>query len=311
MSKTEAYRNPMAGAFRMPDAPSLTMRMLRKSTIAATELKYDQRNFGTTTPMAREDAYLIGLHLRACHDHDLYFDKRIVRPKNYFAGFTSISDLRQEPVADIRDPFHCIMVHLPRRAIDTMTDEAGVARVGDLRHEPGVSTDDPVVRHLLASLLPALMKPEEAQPLFLDHLSSALIAHLAHTYGGMTAIARLPRGGLAPWQERRVKGLMTDTLQEEVPLSRLANECGLSVRHFARAFRRSTGTSPHRWLLQRRVERAGEMLGNQAMSLADVALACGFADQSHFSRVFGAMVGASPGAWRRAIGGRPRSKDHE
>ena len=311
MSKTEAYRNPAAEAFRMPDAPTLTARVLRKSTMAATELKYDQRNFGTTSPMAREDAYLIALHLRACHDHDLYFDGRIVRPKNYFAGVTSISDLRQEPVADIRDPFHCIVVHLPRRAIDAMTDEAGAARVGDFRHEPGVSTDDPVVRHLLASLLPALMKPEEAQPLFLDHLSLALIAHLAHTYGGMTAIARLPRGGLAPWQERRVKELMSDTLQEEVPLSRLANECGLSVRHFARAFRRSTGTSPHRWLLQRRVERAGEMLGNRAISLAGIALACGFADQSHFSRVFGAMVGASPGAWRRAIGGRPRSKDHE
>ncbi len=294
----------------MPDAPTLTTRMLRKSTMVATELKYDQRNFGTTAPMACEDAYLIALQLRACHDHDLFFDRRIARPKNYFAGVTSIYDLRREPVADIRDPFHCIVVHVPRRAFDAVTDEAGAARVGDLRHEPGVSIDDPVVRHLLASLLPALMKPEEAHPLFLDHLSMALIAHLAHRYGGMTEIAKLPRGGLAPWQERRVKELMSDALQEEVPLSRLADECGLSVRHFARAFRVSTGASPHYWLLQRRVEHAREMLCSRAMSLADIALACGFADQSHFTRVFTAMVGVSPGAWRRANDVPSRGKEH-
>jgi AraC-like DNA-binding protein len=105
---------------------------------------------------------------------------------------------------------------------------------------PGVSTDDPVVRHLLASLLPATAKPEEAHPLFLDHVALALTADLVCTYGGMNPNAGLPRGGLAPWQEKRVKELTSATPQEEVPLSRLATECNLSVRHFARAFRQST-----------------------------------------------------------------------
>jgi AraC family transcriptional regulator len=90
-------------------------------------------------------------------------------------------------------------------------------------------------------LLPAAAKPEQAHPLFLDHVALALTAHIACTYGGMNPNAGLPRGGLAPWQEKRVKELMTATLQEEVPLSRPATECNLSVRHFARAFRQSTG----------------------------------------------------------------------
>ena len=77
-------------------------------------------------------------------------------------------------------------------------------------------------------------------------------------------------------------------------LLRPASVCGLSARHFARAFRQSTGLSPHRWLMQLRIERARELLAARDFSLTEIALACGFADQSHFRRVFTATTGMSP-----------------
>jgi AraC family transcriptional regulator len=86
-----------------------------------------------------------------------------------------------------------------------------------------------------------------------------------------------------------------------VPLKEVARECRLSVSHFSRAFRRSMGAAPHNWLLTRRVEAAKDKLRDDRLSLSDVALACGFADQSHLTRVFTRMVGVSPGAWRRAL----------
>ena len=107
------------------------------------------------------------------------------------------------------------------------------------------------------------------------------------------------RGGLAPWQLKRAEALMSENLSVQVPLGQVAEECGLSVRHLARAFRQSTGVPPHRWLLDRRVERAKELLPNSDLSLSDVALACGFGDQSHFTRTFTAAVRLSPGVWRR------------
>ncbi|HVY92556.1 MAG TPA: AraC family transcriptional regulator [Bryobacteraceae bacterium] len=302
MGEGNTFRNHVAEAFRAPDAPALIARTLRKSTVSITELRCEQPGFGITAQIPRDDAYLIALQFRACPDHDLYFDGRLIRPKNYRAGVTSIYDLRHHPVADIRDPYHSLMLHLPRKALHSLADEHGPALSGELRHEPGVSLDDPVVRGLLSSLLPALAKPEEAHPLFLDHVSMALMSHLAHSYGGMRRETAPPRGGLAPWQERRVKELMRESLHEEIPLSRLAEECGLSVRHFARAFRQSTGASPHRWLLKHRVEEAQKLLGKRIFTLSDIALSCGFADQSHFTRVFTAMVGTGPGAWRRANG---------
>jgi AraC-like DNA-binding protein len=107
------------------------------------------------------------------------------------------------------------------------------------------------------------------------------------------------RGGLAPWQLRRAEALMSENLSVQVSLGKVAEECGLSVRHLARAFRQSTGVPPHRWLLDRRVERAKELLPNGKLSLSDIALACGFGDQSHFTRTFTAAVRLSPGVWRR------------
>ena len=98
--------------------------------------------------------------------------------------------------------------------------------------------------------------------------------------------------------ERRAKELMSANLNEDLSLSRLAIECGLSTRHFARAFRLSTGMPPHRWLVRLRVERAKELLQTRALALIDVAMFSGFADQSHLTRVFKAVVGVTPGAWR-------------
>ena len=72
-------------------------------------------------------------------------------------------------------------------------------------------------------------------------------------------------------------------------------------RRFSRAFRRTAGAAPHHWLMTRRVEAAKEKLRDSRLSLLDVALACGFSDQSHLTRVFAGMVGLSPGAWRRAL----------
>jgi AraC-like DNA-binding protein len=111
----------------------------------------------------------------------------------------------------------------------------------------------------------------------------------------------LCHGRSGAWQERRAKEVLCANLDGRVPLNEVARECRLSVSHFSRAFRRSTGAAPHNWLLTRRVDLAKEKLRDDRLSLLDVALACGFAGQSHLTRVFTRMVGVSPCAWRRAL----------
>jgi AraC family transcriptional regulator len=285
----------------MNAAPTLITKALHKSTMVVTELKYDLPNFGMTAPIPTEDAYLIALQLRPSLDQDLYFEGRFVRPSNWFSGALTIYDLRQRPIADIRDPYHSLVFHLPRKALDSIAYESGARWVGDLCYNSGVGIDDPIARHLLSSLLPAMDRPGEVSALFLDHVALALTAHMAHVYGGINNARQTVRSGLAPHQERRAKEHMVACLNGNISLADLAEECGLSARHFSRAFRQSTGLSPHRWMSQHRIERARELLTQARLSLTEISLICGFADQSHFTRVFTAFVGTSPGAWRRKV----------
>jgi AraC family transcriptional regulator len=137
--------------------------------------------------------------------------------------------------------------------------------------------------------------------LFLDHVFLALGMHVAQTYGGMRPLSRPMAGGLAPWQVRRAKEIFCAKLDSSISLKEVARECGLSLSYFSRAFRRSMGIPPHTWLLQHRIEVAKEKLRDHRLSVSQVALACGFADQSHLTRVFTSMVGLSPAAWRRVV----------
>ena len=106
-------------------------------------------------------------------------------------------------------------------------------------------------------------------------------------------------GGLAPWQVELASRLLLGDLGDNHPVSELANRCGLSRSHFAKAFKASMGIPPHRWLLRQRVHRAAEMLEWTNESISVIAASCGFADQSHLTRIFHAMVGSSPADWRR------------
>lgn len=106
-------------------------------------------------------------------------------------------------------------------------------------------------------------------------------------------------GGLARWQvELTLKHLLRN-LCADFPVGELARSCGLSRSYFTRAFKASMGTPPHRWLVRQRVRRAAEMLERSGESISAIAIACGFSDQSHLTRVFHQAVGISPAAWRR------------
>ena len=107
------------------------------------------------------------------------------------------------------------------------------------------------------------------------------------------------RGGLAPWQMRRIVDHMETHLSDAIRLKDLASMAGMSQSHFSRAFRASTGLPPYRWLLNARIQHAQELLLHNGLSLAEVALQAGFADQSHFTRSFQSQIGTSPGSWRR------------
>ena len=184
--------------------------------------------------------------------------------------------------------------------MNAIADDAEASQIGDLNYEPGAGVNDGVISSLASTILPTLSCPQQANQLFIDHVMLAVGVHVAQSYGGMRPVTRPLRGGLAPWQVRRAMEILNANL-DGVPLKQVAHECRLSVSHFSRAFRHTIGVAPHNWLLMRRIEVAKGKLRGSQLPLSDVALACGFADQSHLTRVFTRAVGVSPGAWRRSV----------
>ncbi len=108
-----------------------------------------------------------------------------------------------------------------------------------------------------------------------------------------------PLGGIAPGALRRVRDYIDAHLTDKIHTENLAKTAGLSPRHFARAFKQSTGQAPHQFVMRRRVAAATDLLQKTSRALADIALEAGFADQSHFSRMFAAVTGETPSACRR------------
>jgi transcriptional regulator GlxA family with amidase domain len=127
-----------------------------------------------------------------------------------------------------------------------------------------------------------------------------------HSRPRLDAIGRAPllalpdrsRGGLSPRTLQRVRDYIEAHIEDNIELDALAAAAGLSVFHFARAFKQSTGVTPHSYLLQRRIKRAQDLLTGTDLPVARIAFATGFADQSHLARHFRAQLGVSPSAFR-------------
>jgi AraC family transcriptional regulator len=298
---TEALGQRLGEALRVKNAPAIVTRSLRTAEISVTEIRCDSPLPEASGSIPPEDAFVIGLKLRNFPARKYWEDGRLTPVRDLRAGESCLYDLKRNPTILLDKPSHSLVFHLPSAALDAIADDANAPRIRDLSYEPGAGVNDLTISRLGSLLLSALNHPDQAHPLFVEHVLLAVGVHVAQIYGGMRPASRLARGGLAPWQERRATEILRANIKGSVTLKEVARECGLSVGYFSHAFRRTLGVSPHKWLIEQRVVLSKEKLRDDGLSLSDVATECGFSDQSHLTRAFRQTVGVSPGAWRRAL----------
>jgi AraC family transcriptional regulator len=135
--------------------------------------------------------------------------------------------------------------------------------------------------------------------LFLDSLEQAIAVALVNGHAVRHRPAQIYRGGLGSARLRRIKEFVHARVEDDLSLDEMAQSVGLSTAHFARMFRRSTGETPHQFVLRQRVERAKAMLRAPDGRVLDVAVACGFKTQQHFAQVFHDVCGVSPTDYRQ------------
>nr|WP_244618877.1 helix-turn-helix domain-containing protein [Rhizobium sp. 18065] len=199
--------------------------------------------------------------------------------------------------AELETPFDFVLLEISPNSLALIAEEADLSMVSALNTVTAQA--DPVLASLARALVPALQHPEKASALFIDQLATAIGTHVVQKYGDRVVSSGTRTRKLSRAQENVAKSLMLDNLHGHVSVAELAQACSLSRGYFIHAFRETTGMTPYQWLLRERVAQARAMLLDTSSSLSEVAISCGFSDQSHFTRVFANVVGTTPGIWRR------------
>ena len=301
VSGSGAYGPQMAAYLGLEDEPAFRVTTRQKRMLAVTRLRSGSALPARSRPTPPEKAFIVELHLHNVFPASLWYRGVPVNvDRNRQAGSVCVVNLEDEPSLHSGSAFDTLQFYVPHVSLRDFADENGARRCETLNWSFGKV--DPILMSLGNGILQAMESPVLSDSLYLDHALSAVHAYIACTYGGVKIEPNALRGGLARWQMQRATEILRANLEGHVSLSHVARDCKLSVSHFVRAFKRSFGQTPYRWLMERRIEAAKDLLSNSHLPQAEIALRCGFADQACFIRSFRCKVNSTPGEWRRSLG---------
>jgi len=170
---------------------------------------------------------------------------------------------------------------------------------GEVELRPQRKFADPRLGGLVAAVHPEMAAGFPSGQLFLDSVEQAMAVALVNDHAVRQRSVPAYRGGLGAARLRKIKELVHAKMEDDLSLDDMAQSVGLSTAHFARIFRKSTGETPHQFVLRLRVERAKAMLRVSDARVFDVAMACGFKTPQHFAQVFRDACRVSPTEYRQ------------
>jgi len=199
---------------------------------------------------------------------------------------------------DIPGPVNVVQLYLPHTTLVRVAGEADTTP-GELLERTG--HPDPTTSRLLISASDAIQGSAALDALFRHQLNDLIATRLLAAHIGSPAVFQPTLGGLAPTVLRRAIERLRSDDDTDVSLAALASDAGLSRFHFCRAFKESTGLSPHAWLRQHRLEQAMAMLRDTDDPVVSIAAALGYASQTAFAAAFRKLTGETPSDWRRRM----------
>ncbi len=172
---------------------------------------------------------------------------------------------------------------------------------GEVELRPSRKFAEPRLSAMVAAVHAEMVAGFPSGRLFLDSVEQAMAVTLVNGHAVRHRPVQIYRGGLGSARLRRIKGLVHAKMEFDLSLDEMAQAVGLSTAHFARMFRKSTGETPHQFVLRQKLERAKAMLRAPDARVLDVAVACGFKTQQHFAQAFRDVWGVSPTEYRQDL----------
>jgi AraC family transcriptional regulator len=170
--------------------------------------------------------------------------------------------------------------------------------VADVDLRDVLKADDPAIYRTAAQIAAEAAQGDLGSQLMVDSLSCQMAVHLLRRHSQIRFREPGMNDCLTFRQIRLVRDYIRDHIHENIGLDDLAGSIALSRFHFARQFRNTTGTTPHEFVVQQRIAHARTLLRRTGLALREIASACGFADQSHMTRIFRRRLGVTPGRYR-------------
>jgi AraC family transcriptional regulator len=161
-------------------------------------------------------------------------------------------------------------------------------------------TADLLIHQIGLALKSSLEEDGVGSRFYADSMATALSAHLLRYYSTRNYQFQEYEDGLSKQKLRQAIEYIEAHLGEDISLSDIANQLGMSQYYFCHLFKRSTGMSPHQYLIQQRVERAKHLLRQPERTITSVAMDCGFVNQSHFAKCFRRYTGMNPNQFRKS-----------
>ncbi len=305
-----AHRHEMGGPSQgAPQAPSPQFFAFLRDRVGTGEIKGDRGRW--VAPVAlytglagiNESAWTITtetvialrLHGASVEDHNRSI-KRISGPGRDFALQPKGSSTRFLA----NGPIEFGQVFLPDSLLDRAAETENLAALsGRLRDDLSLVLEKTLQTLVAAYIRRAFDRLIPATCLEMEGRALLLVDCLLRLHQTPRADAASARGGLSPRNLRRVRDFIVEHLAKDICLNDLAELTNLTSKHFAHAFKQSTGLPPHQYLIAQRIEVSKHRLIEERTNLAQIALECGFTDQSQFTATFRKAVGVTPGTWRR------------
>jgi AraC family transcriptional regulator len=196
-----------------------------------------------------------------------------------------------------------IHVHLTMPFVAQVCEEVFDRQVAEVHFRDVLKTPDPILFQGATAIAEEVANPGPGGPFYIDAVARQMCVHTLRKYSIVSFREKTRTKGLSPRRARQVADYIEANLEQALTLEELAREMHLSGYHLLRQFKLCFDVAPHRYVINRRLERAKELLAKGDLPIKEIAMRVGFSDQPHMTRVFRRFLKTTPSAYRTVVRG--------